>query len=347
MSTAPTPPDRSAASPARSLASASAPPPPPGDEDADAAGPDHLLRRRPWRVGVVDYVNTLPLIDGLQQVRDLDLRHAVPSRLVGMLLADEVDVALCSIIDYQLSPVPLQIVPAGMLGCDGTTMTVRLFSQVPIRKIRRIHADTDSHTSVVLLRILLARLHQVHAELIPFDAQTAMVGGATAAGHAEDIAWPEAMLLIGDKVVTNATPAIRYPFQMDLGAEWHDWTGLPFVFATWLTRRDRPAFPDAAVDAVAAVLDRQRRHNLERLEHILSRRLTDRRWPIDLARSYLFDMLRYAFDERARAGAERFFDEAHDLGLIPERRPTEFAGLPAPALANGIAGASGPACREG
>jgi len=296
--------------------------------------PGKPVLRLPWRLGGVEYINTLPLIDGLEQIRDFDLRHAVPARLIDLLLADEVDVALCSIIDYQHSPEPLQIVPAGMLGCEGSTMTVRLFSQVPIRRITTIHADTDSHTSVNLLRILLARVHGVTPDLVPFDAQTAMVGGAGPAGHDEDIRWPEAMLLIGDKVVTNATPAIRYPWQMDLGAEWHDWTGLPFVFAAWMTRRNRrPDLPDAAIEAIAAVLDRQRRHNVERLEHILSRRLTDRRWPVDLARTYLCDMLRYAWTDRAHAGIERFFDEAADLGLIPERRPTDLFASPSAAIA--------------
>ncbi len=73
----------------------------------------------PVRVGVVSFVNTLPLIDGLQGCRDIDLRAAVPSRLLDRLLDGEVEAALCSSIDFQRSPVPMVILPVGRLGCDG------------------------------------------------------------------------------------------------------------------------------------------------------------------------------------------------------------------------------------
>ena len=40
---------------------------------------------------------------------------------------------------------------------------------------------------------------------------------------------PQAMLLIGDKVVTASPPATDYPHQLDLGEAWKTLTGLPFV----------------------------------------------------------------------------------------------------------------------
>ena len=84
--------------------------------------------RRTIRLGVVSFVNTLPLIDGLENLAELDLRFTVPSLLLDQLLGDEVDLALCSSIDYQQSDSPLVVVPVGLLGSDGTTLTVRLYS---------------------------------------------------------------------------------------------------------------------------------------------------------------------------------------------------------------------------
>ncbi|MFG0328734.1 MAG: menaquinone biosynthetic enzyme MqnA/MqnD family protein [Phycisphaerales bacterium] len=266
-----------------------------------------------WRIGVVSYVNTLPLVDGLDRLRELEMLAAPPSALIEQLLDGRVDLALCSIIDYQRSPKPLQIVPAGLLGCDGSTMTVRLFSHSPIERISRVCCDVESHTSVTLLRILLHELHGVKPELVDFDARDRRVRETD-----ERVEWPEAMLLIGDKVVTDSTPAIRYPYQLDLGAEWKELTGLPFVFASWLA----PA--DAEVSALGAVLDRQRRHNRQRLE-VLLQRAAERGWPIDLAREYLTGMLRYEWTPEARVGVERFFEYAYRLGLIDENRPLRFA----------------------
>lgn len=267
------------------------------------------------RIGVVSYVNTVPLIDGLDDLQDVQLVPAVPSSLIRLLLSGDVEVALCSIVDYQMAPEPLKIVPAGLLGCNGSTMTVRLFSQVPIDRIRRIYCDTDSHTSVMLLRVLLHERHKIRPELTDFDARTHR------AGEGDEVQWPEAMLLIGDKVVTDSTPAIRYPYQLDLGAEWKELTGLPFVFAAWLARRET----DAAT--VGAVLDHQRRHNKERLEHILRSRAVAHGWPIDLARSYLRDMLRFDWTDDMVRGVERFFALAHSMGLITENRPLVFDQL--------------------
>ena len=105
-------------------------------------------RATPIRLGVVSFLNTLPLIDGLDVCTDVELRCTVPSLLIDQLLGDEVDIALCSSIDYLRSPEPLRIVPVGMLGCCGPTMTVRLYSAVPIEPLEGVYCDCESHTSV-------------------------------------------------------------------------------------------------------------------------------------------------------------------------------------------------------
>lgn len=73
---------------------------------------------------------------------------AVPSHIAGLVTSGRADLGLVSIIDAVREPeggaVPLAIVPAGMIGCDGPTLTVRIFSSVPIEEIRELHADTDS-----------------------------------------------------------------------------------------------------------------------------------------------------------------------------------------------------------
>src|SRR5690349_3386650 len=240
-------------------------------------------RTRPIRLGVVSFVNTLPLIDGLENLADVELKHSVPSLLLDQLLNDEVDLALCSSVDYQRSPEPLMIVPVGLLGCDGPTLTVRLYSTQPIRQLKQVYCDTDSHTSIALMRILLKELHGIEPHLIDFDAREHVARN-------RPIAWPEAALLIGDKVVTNSTPAIRYPHQMDLGAAWVEHTGLPFVFAVWLAKST--ADP-SLVRSAAMVLDHQRRHNLERIDGIVHHKARPRNWPADLAAEYLKDKIAY------------------------------------------------------
>lgn len=260
----------------------------------------------PIRLGVVSFLNTLPLIDGLDNLADLELRHTVPSRLLDLLLRDEVELALCSSIDYQRSDEPLVVVPCGLLGSDGPTLTVRLYSGVPFDGIDCVHCDTDSHTSVVLLRILLRELHDVEVRTRDHDARAGV--------------WPEAVMLIGDKVVTGAPPDDRYPHQLDLGAAWTGQTGLPFVFALWMARRGTD---QTRLRTASAILDRQRRHNRERLDRIVHHKAVAGGWPRALAREYLRDKLAFELTEPRRRGLELFFDKAVEHGLVERRRPLE------------------------
>jgi len=255
---------------------------------------------------VVSYLNTLPLIDGLDRLEGLELHHSVPALLIGQLVEGEVEMALCSTVDYQRSPVPLRIVPVGMLGCRGPTLTVRLYSTVPMERIRRVYADTDSHTSIELMRVLLHERFAVQPEILPFNAREAV------AAH-RLVEYPESMLLIGDKVVSASPLAIRYPHQLDLGAAWFEHTGLPFVFAAWMARADAD---QARIGVLASILDHQRRHNLERIDAMLHRAAAARGWPKDLAGHYLHQCLRFEFTAEARAGLELFFEKAGAMGLF-------------------------------
>ena len=137
-------------------------------------------------------------------------------------------------------------------------------------------------------------------------------------------AWPAAMLLIGDKVVTDSPPASRYPHQLDLGLAWAELTGLPFVFALWMARAT--ADPEL-LSVAAAILDRQRRHNEQRLDLIVARKAKPRQWPNDVAAGYLKEKLAFEFTDRRRAGLELFFDKAYEHGLIPRRRELEEFGV--------------------
>lgn len=267
------------------------------------------------RVGVVSYINTLPLIDGLGGLQGISLRPEVPARLIDLLVAGEVDIALCSAVDYARSAMPLEIVPVGMLGCEGETLTVRLFARLPFAQVRTLAADSDSHTSRALAQLLLREAFGATPRMLDYDRRL---------GPRDPDA--DAMLLIGDKVMNDAPDTAMWPHQLDLGEAWHAWTGLPFVFATWLTRADASPAVRARVRTFARVLDHQRRHNQERIDGIVAREAAGHGWPADQARRYLRDLLRFDFTPQARAGLERFLAECQRGELLGDaRRATQAA----------------------
>jgi len=259
------------------------------------------------RIGVVRYLNTAPLIEGLDRVSGLTVVPAVPAGLAGLLRSGAVDIALASIVDLvgggEGGGVPLTVLPVGMIGCDGPTLTVRVFSQEPLEAVREIHADVESHTSVVLCRLLFKKL---------FDREVSIVPYRPGAGR------PRAVLLIGDKVVTDVAATSGYSHHLDLGEAWHRATGLPFVYAAWACRSAEAG--DAKIQGAAVLLDRQRRHNRTRLDWIVATRAGAAGWPRELAANYLGNLLRYDLGPREREAADLFIAEASSLGYLGENR---------------------------
>lgn len=267
------------------------------------------------------YLNTAPLVEGLEHVQGLTLVPTVPSRIASMVTAGDADIGLASIIDA--ADPALALLPAGMIGCDGPTLTVRLFSTVPWNQVNELCADTDSHTSVVLAQLILRSKFNITPRVRAFDARERVVVSSPSQSSTLDEAWPATLLLIGDKVVTDSPPAVRYPYQIDLGEAWKEWTSLPFVYAMWMCRRADLLDPTchARIMTGAALLERQRRHNATRLDWIVQTRAPKARWPLDLARRYLGSLLRYAVGPREREAAEKFLTLARDAGLAPASEP--------------------------
>lgn len=259
------------------------------------------------RVGCVSYLNARPLISGLDEEPGIHVRTDVPARLLAELESGEVDVALCPVFDFFTSSQELVLLPVGAIGCKGPTLTVRLYSQVPIDQITTLYADTDSHTSVALAQVLLDQLFSVRPEMIDYDARE-----QTAEGRIHES--PQAMLLIGDKVVTGSPLAVQYPYQMDLGEGWYDLTGLPFVFAIWMARADTHLLdlPEKLTARLTA--------NLPQRMIIAERYATQHGWPSDLAEHYLIDVLRYEVGEDELQAIERFGQLVHELGLTGHAR---------------------------
>lgn len=264
--------------------------------------------RRVARIGCVSFINSKPLIDSLQDLPDPQVRFDVPSGLLEDLVRGEVDIALCPVADYFRSPQPLRIVPVGGIACEGPTLTVRLFSRVPFEQITEVYADTDSHTSVNLMRVLLDALFGLRPQVIDYNAREQV------ANHCV-VTDPATVLLIGDKVVTAAPPAEDYPHQMDLGEAWNRLTGLPFVFAVWMARQE------TELGDLPQTLEQVRLANMQRIDAIVERYAAVHGWEADLATRYFREYLRFAIGPRELEAIARFGAMGQTLGLWDAARP--------------------------
>lgn len=253
------------------------------------------------RIGSVSYLNSKPLIEGLDNRDDVSLQLAVPARLLELLEKDVCDVALLPAIDYQRGQ-DLVVVPSGCIGADGAVLTVQIFSRVPLAQIRSLASDRESHTSNALARILLGELYSLKPAGEP------------------DAARADARVVIGDKVVTS--PPADMPYQLDMGEAWKKLTGLPFVFAMWMG--PRKAIQPGLGEVLRSALCEGREH----MDQIVARYATPHGWPLYLARHYLSSILHFDLDLSAqspqRQALGRFYQLAAGYGLLEKPlRPLE------------------------
>ncbi len=250
----------------------------------------------PIRIGAVNYLNTKPLICDLDVLApDAELVLDVPSRLADRLAAAELDVALIPAIEYFRSG-SYSIVPDVSIATRGPVLSVTLFSRRPWDGIRRVALDAGSRTSAALTQILLRKRHNIRPEVLPLD------------GDAED-ADADAVLLIGDRAMRACLPGFAHAY--DLGQEWYDWTGLPFVYAVWAVR------PGVDLNGVDAALIEAKRRGLARAGVIAHREAPRLGLDAGFCRRYLANILHFDLGPREQAGLRHYYQLACELGLAP------------------------------
>lgn len=260
----------------------------------------------PVRLGAVSYLNTKPLVEGLEERADLfTLRFDVPAQCAALLHEGRVDVGLIPAIEYLRGD--YRIVPGLAIGSDGPIASVALFSRVPVEKIGTLALDISSRTSVALTRILCARHWHIAPKLTPNDPDLRSM-----------LARADAALLIGDPALDTDAAALGV-LKVDLGSEWKALTGLPFVYAMWTGR-------EGAVQPVhVAELQAARDRGIAAIATIAERAGGGKR-RVERVQRYLSDNLKYGLGEPEIAGLRRFHELASEQGLVPGLRPLRFYG---------------------
>src|SRR5262245_5479134 len=259
------------------------------------------------RIGAVNYLNTKPLIEDLPTLASgAELVLDVPSRLADLLADGRLDVALIPIIEYFRAGT-YSVVPDISIASRGPVLSVTLFSRVPWSGIRRVALDEGSRTSAALTQILLRKRYSVRPEVVPLPLDRA----------AEEVD-ADAVLLIGDRVMRACLPGFAYAF--DLGQEWHDWTGLPFVYAVWAVREG------VELGSVAGALREAKRRGLLHVGQIAHREAPLLGLDAGFCRRYLSNIIQFDLGPREQAGLHHFYMLACELGLARRGVSLEFHG---------------------
>jgi chorismate dehydratase len=259
------------------------------------------------RIGAVNYLNSKPLVCGLEQLApEVRLCFDLPSRLADSLAAGRLDVALIPSVEFFRTP-RCTIVSDACVACRGPVLSVKLYFRVPPAKVRCVALDEGSRTSAALTQILLAELCGVRPQWEPLPI-----------GCGLDSTNADAVLLIGDRAIATAERDAGSEDVWDLGEVWHRWTELPFVFAMWIAR------PDIETAEIATVLTAARDQGVRHLKQIAEREAPALEISSELADTYLRDNLHFALGRKERDGLRRFYRLCVDHQLAPRGLETQL-----------------------
>jgi len=254
-------------------------------------------------LGAVPYINAIPLIRGLKR----PLRRASPAALDRLLRIGELQIATAPVTTLFENP-SWHPLPHVAIGTKGAARSVALFTrskEITFENVRSIYVDMESRTSALLLKVLIALKYKRPLEEINFITPVS----------SPDV---EAKLLIGDKALREHSDPDWEGNVYDLGTEWTEWTGLPFVFACWVSTQK--VTDTALIDELKNCVTT----NLESLSEWSSE---IEGFDPKLLQEYFTQNMNYSFQDIEKEGLISFYNCLKKLDFQTEPFELRFANL--------------------
>ena len=183
-------------------------------------------------VGRVPYLSCEPIYFDMER-RGIELISLIPSALAAAAQEGLIDAAPFPVVDCAGLEAEFSYMTGFCVATISSAGSVVLNSTKPIQELTGacIGVSEEAATAPKLLQVLLTQKYQVEpaAYVSPQESE-------------------EALLHIGNLGLRNRRGMRGFAHQYDLGSEWHDWTGMPFVFSRWMVRNDLERPQAAAIE---------------------------------------------------------------------------------------------------
>ncbi|NUM75024.1 aminofutalosine synthase MqnE [candidate division KSB1 bacterium] len=183
----------------------------------------------PHAIGKIPYLNCVPFYREFEPVRVKQVPMS-PNQMGRLAQHKFIEGGPLSLMDYFRVEKDYEMLNYG-IAVKNLARSVILYSNFKWRELEGKHIGVTAYTStsIELLRVILQHKYGVRAKLERLHT----VFQAQEAGHFD------AALVIGDEALRRAQSGLAgFQHVYDLGHEWHEWTGLPFVFAVWAIQRE-------------------------------------------------------------------------------------------------------------
>lgn len=232
------------------------------------------------RIGIITYLNVVPIYRTLRADCDCsnyEFVEGYPSALNEMLRNGSLDVSPSSSIEFLRNARDYSIIKGHSISSIGPVESILLFSRVPLKELKGkdVYVTHQSETSSALLEVILKKFEGIDCVI-----------KVSSRPSGEALHAYSAFLSIGDEAlklsreaqdITEECPEtgcnfLRFGFKQyfvyDLGELWHERTGLPFVFALWISRRDLPEHKQRLLEEFSRDLDHAKEQALNRLPEL-------------------------------------------------------------------------------
>ena len=233
------------------------------------------------------------MLHGIKQhpvLNEMELMEDYPARVAQLLIEGKIDMGLVPVaITTRLKE--WHIASDYCIGAEGEVASVCIFSETPIENIETLYLDYQSRTSVRLAQVLLKEYWKKEVQIIDAageDFRSAIKG--TTAG-----------VVIGDRALEQRQKS-KYVY--DLATAWIEHTGLPFVFAAWISNKPLPkTFIDAFNEANAL--------GISQVDEVLQQVHFD---AYDM-KHYFTQNISYKLTPQKRKGMDLFLQKIKDMKL--------------------------------
>jgi len=247
-----------------------------------------------YKIGLVSYTNVLPFLFGLSDLKSVKLYYDYPSVLSEKFFRGEYDIALLPVASIFNMGEEVGIISDYCIGANGRVDTVMLYSETPLLVIKKIILDYQSITSVKLIKVLDKFFLRKKFEFVKSKSDD----------YIKDIGKTTAGLVIGDRTFELNR---KFPYRYDLAKIWFDFTGLPFVFAVWVYRKDKVS--KKFID----VFDLALNIGVENIDFVVNKFKRKVNIPSDELRNYLENRISYYYDYDKKKAVNLFLELAQSV----------------------------------
>ncbi len=251
--------------------------------------------KKGMRVALVEFLNAVPLYYALKEnivENDFEFISDVPSRCARLLYENRVDISNTSIVEYVNSD-NYRLLRDGCISTLKKVKSVVLFVHKPINKVKVVKLDRNSKTSNALAMVIFKLKYGITADYV-FEGEA------------------DCELVIGDRALKRLKQGGE---PLDLALEWYEFTGLPFVFAAWITNKPLDEY-------VVGKFLKAKEMGKKLIKKICSGYKSI--IPEGECQTYLTENISYDFDAVKKESINVFFRYAFKIGAIPRKRELLF-----------------------